>query len=340
METNKIKTLKNKYYKVWSYALFASTIVFIIIAAVYNFTQRTFYFFDHRYDVVLSNSMSGKSEKYADFLKGHDDQIQKMDLVDSKRIYSDTPLNIYDIVLFDEPTFGTDMHRIVDKEIEGDIFNTRLLISEEYQGHKTFSFETVLAQIKSEEPMTYHTLKMVTYSPEPLETDYYNIFVNQAPITPQISSVEVSGGLYKNTIKHTRGTEFPARFALYKKNYKMYDHIESITLEGSKKSYIIDSSYVNASLYDEPYNGRIILNPREKFLIRGDMNENEDGDGWFYREQLYSKVTNIIPKGGYIVRYVTSPFGLVLIVGLILIPIVAKFIYDKKKNKKIEGENK
>ena len=63
--------------------------------------------------------MSKKNEKYKDFLEGHDDQIQRMDVVRSKNVDKNTELNVYDIILFEDKTtsVGTNMHRIVDKRV-------------------------------------------------------------------------------------------------------------------------------------------------------------------------------------------------------------------------------
>lgn len=334
VDINKVKKVKNIYYQVWTYALFISTILFVIIASIYNFSKRTFYFFDHRYDVVLTNSMSAKSERYEEFLHGHDDQIQAFDLVDSIRIKEDTELNVYDIVLFNSPEFGVDMHRIVDKVVEGNIFKINKLSIEQFEGYNTFSLTEVLSSLESLNSISFSNLEMVTYSSRPLEDNYYIFNINRNPsIEVNILTESISDNIYKNIITYDRGTSYPSNFYLYKGNYDFYDHIQSITLSNENTSYKINASEIDKAIKDIDNPNQIIFNAKEKYLIRGDKDESSDGDGWFYKEQLYSKVVNNIPKVGYLVRYISSPYGVILFAGLILIPITAKYIYDKKNKK-------
>ena len=95
--------------------------VFLFLLASYKlvlkFTNNSLYLFGVRSDVVLSDSMSFVSDdkKVQKFLKGHDDRLEKGDLVYSTKVKNDTELNVYDIVIFKNMDNGKDtIHRIVD----------------------------------------------------------------------------------------------------------------------------------------------------------------------------------------------------------------------------------
>lgn len=90
---------------------------FVTYGIVLRINNNDVYLFGYRTDVVLSDSMSYKNSdpKVQEFLKGHDDQFNKGDLIYSVKINTDTPIEVYDVVTFVNPTSGKlTTHRVVE----------------------------------------------------------------------------------------------------------------------------------------------------------------------------------------------------------------------------------
>lgn len=112
----KVKSVKRKTWDVISVILIVLLFGFISLELVQKFRHEPIYWFGYRTDVVLTDSMSEVAPEHADFLAGHDDRIQKNDLVQSKKIDDQTELNLYDIVMVPSSVYGTVVHRIVKVE--------------------------------------------------------------------------------------------------------------------------------------------------------------------------------------------------------------------------------
>ena len=118
MEDNKTKNKKK--VKVVNIILNAICVLIFVFAAyelILKFTNNSIYLFGVRSDVVLTNSMSYKNEdpRIQSFLEGHDDQLQRGDLVFSTKVKKDTELKVYDIVLFiNKDNNKLTIHRIVE----------------------------------------------------------------------------------------------------------------------------------------------------------------------------------------------------------------------------------
>lgn len=116
----KKRSLGRTIWDVLSSIVIAILIVFVGTELILKFSGQTIYWGGMRVDVVLTDSMSVKNEKYAAFLYGHDDQLQPYDLTYCRKIDENTDLQVYDIVIFDSPVFGPTIHRIVEiTEIQG-----------------------------------------------------------------------------------------------------------------------------------------------------------------------------------------------------------------------------
>lgn len=90
--------------------------VFAAYELLVKFTNNSIYLFGVRSDVVLSDSMSYVNEdpRVQSFLEGHNDQLQKGDLVYSTKVTAKTELNVYDIVVFtNKDNNKQTIHRIV-----------------------------------------------------------------------------------------------------------------------------------------------------------------------------------------------------------------------------------
>lgn len=114
---NTEKPKHNKAKKVWniiSWILVILFTAFVGFQLVQKISGQTIYWGGVRVDVVLTDSMSEKHPEYASFLEGHDDQLQPYDLTYCRKVDENTPLAVYDIVIFDSPIYGPTIHRIVD----------------------------------------------------------------------------------------------------------------------------------------------------------------------------------------------------------------------------------
>ncbi|MCR4879664.1 MAG: hypothetical protein K5906_01745 [Bacilli bacterium] len=330
MNLEKIKKVRKILGKILSPLLVVFLFSIVTISLVYKFTNNTFYFFNYRNDVVLSNSMSYKNEEHLEFLNGHDDQIQKGDLVISKKITNSMPLNVYDIVLFKNPSIGTDMHRIVEKDYDGEKFTfTSIKVGEKF-GKTLFYGDQPSFSIKLNTIYSFSKMDAVIYSENPF--DKSELYFNTSAIDSDVTVVSElqEGGYYKNIVSLDKVSPYLTTFSITRKSYIYLSYFESVRLYGGSTECLITSDIITG---EEKQN--YIFHPIEKFMIRGDAAKTEDG--WFYREDIYSKVTNRIPKIGYFISFLSSPYGVIMIVGLAIIPVVYSFFTDKRKGKNNEG---
>ena len=114
---NKPKSKGKKAWDIISMILTALIFIFVAYEVVLKFTNNSIYLFGYRADVVLSGSMEYKNEDpvVQSFLEGHDDQFAKGDLIYSVKIDADTPIDIYDVVMFKNPSTNLlTSHRVVE----------------------------------------------------------------------------------------------------------------------------------------------------------------------------------------------------------------------------------
>ncbi len=112
--------------------------LFVGYEIVIKFTGNSIYLFGYRIDAVESNSMSGVNQDPAvvSFLEGHNDQFSKGDLIYSVKIESNTPVNVYDTVLFINPASKLlTTHRVVAKKVEKGI--TKYQIRADMANHES-----------------------------------------------------------------------------------------------------------------------------------------------------------------------------------------------------------
>ena len=152
-------------------------------------------------------------------------------------------------------------------------------------------------------------------------------------MTPDINSVKESNGLYKTTITYHRNSSSPAKFSITKQSYQYLTYFEYIKLSGGKNEILINNE-VLAEAKEDKYS----FNVNERYLIRGDKANTDDG--WYDKNKLQSKVIKVVPKFGYPVRFLSSPYGTILLVGLMLIPIAYWFFFDKKSKKEANKNEK
>lgn len=326
----KEKTGKGKKVgRILGYLLVGALFVFVAVELVYKLTKKPFYLFNTRYDVVLTDSMSKKNEKYEEFLKDTE-QIQAFDFVVSKRITDKTKLNVLDVVIFNNPDVGTDMHRIVEIDRIGETFELKNLVEEKIGDVTTFKFASPDSCIALEKTYVYTDMEVVVYTREVFDENEYYFNVGASAIEPTITSTQDSNGFYRNVITYHRDSKSPAKFSIAKRNYEYNATFEYVKLSGGKNEILINNDIIKQADED----GKYIFNVSERYLIRGDKANTDDG--WYERKDLQSKVTNVIPKLGYPVRFLSSPWGTIMILGLCLIPIAYWLLFEKKKPEPVE----
>lgn len=312
---------RSKAWKVWNVISWILILLFlftVLIELIFKFTGRDVYLFGTRFDVVLTDSMSVKNKKYEKFLEGKD-QIQAFDLVLSKKVDEKTELNVYDVVLFNNPEIGTDMHRIVNKGIKGDEFAFSNVDVVKYLGQDMVHMNQLSSKLVTS-PMPFENVEIVSYSTSPYLMTY-NIVLNSQAIQPNIVS-KYEDGYYKNTIQFQRLNTVSRKMYLTRNNLGIDSYIQSVsvTLDGGKKY-----SFAAKDLVDN----KIVYNPVEKFEIRGD--KADTSDGWYARSELYSKVYFVAPKVGYGIRFLSSIPGIFLLILLALIILIFSYLWEKLK---------
>ena len=331
MELKKFFSHRKKVSKILGYSLVVFVFAIVAIGMFYKFAKKTFYFFNTRADVVLTDSMSVKNEKYEDFLKGTK-QIQAFDFVISKRITDKTKLKVYDVVIFDNPDIGIDMHRIVEINQVGDNFIFDNISEETINDIKTFKYAAPSSSIVLEDTFSFTDLEIVTYTQNAYDEDEYYFNIGNYPITPIVVSNLDTNGYYKNTISYHRDSAAPTSFSITKKNYECNSYFESIKLSGGKKSITINSETIKQAV-----DGKYAFNISEKYRIRGDKANTDDG--WYEKKQLKAKVVNVIPKVGFVFRFLSTPFGAIMLIGLMFIPISYWTFFKKKLEQGKEGDD-
>lgn len=330
MDIEKVKKVKKIISRVFSASLMILCFSLVAIASIYKLTKNTFYFFNHRFDVVLTSSMATKNEKYIDFLEGHDNQIDKFDFIVSKKVNESTPLDVYDIVLFNNPAIGTDTHRIVDKKYEGDVFFLDYLERDIFFENDVFKSNDLATKIKAEKNVMFNRIDALVYTTDHFDLDEYYFNVDGKQVNLSVEEEYIEKGYYQTRLSYSKDSNRPCKFSITKKSYTFNAYFSYIHLinEETNNDILITPEIITGEK-EQTY----LFNPIELFMIRGDAAPNEDG--WFYRKDIYSKVVNVVPKFGYFSRFISSPYGAIMLLGIGIIPFIFTLLYEKKsKNEK------
>lgn len=329
MKKKKARTGARIVGKVLASILVASLFVFVAVELYYKFTQKTLYVFNRRFDVVLTDSMSKKHEAYEEFLKDTE-QIQAFDFVVSEKVTDKTKLDVFDVVIFNNPDIGTDMHRIVDTEVLGDVFELNNLQEEKIGDLSAFKFISPSSSVISEKAYIYTDFEVVAYTQNEFDRNEYYFNVGPSSVEPTVTSSLEANGYYKNVITYHRDSVSPAKFSITKRSYEYSTYFVSIKLTGGRNDILIN----NDILKEVDEESKYMFNINERYLIRGDKANTDDG--WYERADLQAKVVKVIPKLGYPVRFLSSPWGTIMILGLCLIPIAYWLLFEKKKPEPVE----
>lgn len=288
------------------------------------------YVFGNRFDIVLTGSMSAKNPEYADFLKDCNNQIQPFDLVISKKVSSEKELDVFDIVLFQNPGIGVDMHRIVGKKL---ISSNRLTATNSYY-KKIGNYEGICLQDYTSaivsNSISPDKVTFTTFSTEVTEDSHFNFTILTDSLEVEMSKQYVSEGVITTYYITRKGTT-PGAFAItHAKEYDFSNEIVTnctITLKDGGDSLNLDKENLT-SVGDNLVSS---FNQKYEYEIRGDLSNTSDGT--FKFESIITKVNVAIPKLGYLFSYLSSIWGIIMFVSIGVLIIVYDIISSRVKKK-------
>ena len=327
--------------KVFDILTFVGILLFFLLAltcAILKHSGASFIFGKTRYDVVLTDSMSEKNPKFAEFLEGHDDQYQRFDLVKSKKVNSPEELKVYDVVIYKDPNVGNNMHRIVSIKDNGyDSIDFKYAFKGNKGEYSGVLMNEVVSTIETSN-LSFYDAEFSVFTTDSSNENRYNFNIISTSLVPEITKTEVSGGTLI-TYKLKRETAIPGQLHISHK-FDSFDYskdlIISLKIELSKGSLqmVSDSLVSNESDLHGEYNKRYL------FEIRGD--KSEYSDGFFNFEDIESKVVKRTPKLGHLFRFLESFWGIMMFVllGAILLTYsIVKDVLEKKKKLATSGES-
>ena len=332
MSSNKSKK-KTKPIKKRIYDIVTWVLVFLLfgLSIVLLFSRRAngvTVLFGNRYDVVLSTSMSYKNDAHLDFLEGHDDQIQKMDVVKSKEINKYTELNVYDIVIYKDPYIGTNMHRIVDKRL--DTQDELYLSKVEIKENGNILLNDGLSRIYSNDLLSYKQVQLsIVSNNEEFSDGYYISFDGMAQQT-SYETKKNNDGTYTHILTMQKDSDRPGKLGiLHSKDFDFNsEEIQNITVYSYYGKISVDGN--SFSKNDEDIYC-LYTNQTYSYEIRGDA--AKDSDGWFTIDKIYSKVNRVIPKVGILVRFITSIPGIIMFAAIGVLLLVVDFVLERDKKR-------
>ena len=331
-----MKSVKfKKVFNVLSYIFIGIVFTLSLVGIIIKANGGTLYLFKTRADVVLSGSMASKNEEHLDFLEGHDNQIQKMDLVFSKKVEKDEDIEVYDIVLYKNPILGTTMHRIVGKNVESEeAFYLYRTSFKEFNGVNAIIVPEWLSEIRTSS-MSYTGFDVTIINQED-NVDKYRFTDGYESFAVEVTTTQI-GDYYEHHISK-KGIEPHQRMFLI--NHKVdfdgsNDYIMSVSVDTESSQYVATADKFTL-IEENKY--KYTAHTNYVYDIRGDALKDND-DGRFTVEDIYSKVTFVVPKLGYFVRFITSVYGMILLIGLGFITIGANFILERDKIKQQKQQN-
>lgn len=330
--------MTNRNKRIITNIIFYTVLAIIYIIGIYAVVTKlnggVVYLGNIRFDTILTDSMSERNPETADFLKDTT-QLQVYDMVVSEKINDDTSLNVKDCVIFNSRSLGKSVcHRIVSISEEGIEFTVKSgsLVDEKRAGKQLLSLTpggTIRLGLSD-----FTDVEIICYSPQLYENGYYAVYLpsKQEPEPYEIVTEKIDN-YYKHTITYHR--EFTKTSSNTIRCMNVYEkYIEKVTY----KSYSKGEFIFNATDFvpDESDNYKKYFDSRYLYEIRADKAAASDTDGVYYRKDLTAKVINVLPKLGYVNRFLLSIPGLILIIGLVVIITVASFFLSKGQKKKVK----
>jgi len=328
---------KPKYKFVLSvliYVVAGLLFVLAFIGIVTKLSGNSLPLFGYRLDVVLTDSMSYKNPDYEEFLKGHDNQIQAKDVAITKVGVHESEIDVYDIVLFNNPMLHvTDMHRIVGKTFKDQDEITALKSHiGEINGIKGITFDSVKGGIVSN-VICVKQVTLATYSTIYDERDHFG-FSHQAGFYDATVSREEKDGGYYTYYSVSIDYEYPRTLTIAHKCEYDYSSEVISSCRITTENGVCDLNESTLSVKDDGLFGA--YNQRYYYEIRGDAANTSDGKS-FTINDIIGKVVGTIPKIGYFIRYLSSVWGMVSLIGVGVL-IIAFDIISSRMAKKEEQQ--
>ena len=330
MKVNKKKLALNIVF----YLVLAFIYAVAILALFIKANNGTFYVFNKRVDIVLTDSMSERNANHADYLSDTT-QIKPFDMIVSEGIKEDTEIKEKDCVIFKNPKMNNKVvvHRVIGVYEEGILFKVDNARKETLNNEEVFSLETSEGRVTMES-LDYRSITLTAYS-HVLDSVYFVILEGKNPVATTCETTKISDDLYKHTISYTRESTIPYKTFIssgtehdvYLSNI-VYDSESQGVLTFSGSELTLDAS----NNYQKRFNSYYL------YEIRAD--KSSTADGFFLRENIDAKVTRIIPKLGHVFHFLQSIPGIIMLVGLTIIITLASFFWTKGTPKKVEGEIK
>jgi len=314
-----------------------------IYAVVTKFNGGVVYLGNIRFDTILTDSMSSRNPETEEFLKDTT-QLQVYDVVVSEKINDNTDLKVKDCVIFNSKSLKkTVCHRIVSISEEGIEFTVKAASIEKPSFlDKDLLYLTPGGTIRLG-LSDFTDVEIVAYTDQLYDTGYYAVYLpSKEGEKPKPEPCEVVtekiDNYYKHTITYHREFKQTSSNTIRCLNVDK-KYIEKVTYKTySNKTYVFNATDF---VPDEMNNFKKYFDGRYLYEIRADKAAAADTDGVYRRDQIDAKVINILPKAGYINRFLLSIPGLILIVGLAVIITVASFFLskDQAKKKKLEASS-
>lgn len=329
-EEKKDKSISRKIIYIILYCIVGIIFITTIVAIIGRFTGDSFTLFGNRFDVVLTDSMSSKNENHLDFLEGTR-QIGVNDLVVSHKIDETTELQVKDIVLFNHPKVGTDMHRIVDMRDNGkDEVTVDFVKKVNIDGQDYFQLYD-LGSNAITNYIEYDKVELEVYTSINFD-DNFQFYLGES-FTKNIKTDLVSTNWYKTNITLTKnsGEQTATKFSFGYGKYSDYKNFYLSNIRIYSVNGQINANASNLNLVDgKTLQFSNIFNQRYEYLIRGD--KALTSDGWYTKDKLISKVTSIAPGIGLVFRFLQSLWGIICLLGLVILFIfydLASYLIDK-----------
>lgn len=302
-----------------------------IFSLINRFNNETIYLGNTRVDIVLTDSMSERNEKHADFLEGTT-QIQPFDMVVSKKINEDTELNVKDCVLFKNPKLNNRLvvHRIINITHEGIPFEITKCEKTTFDDIEvTKLIDDGMIKMSS---YNITDVKIEAYSPKEY-SQYFVFYLGKNSYPTQVETTKINEGVYKHIITFSRESSVPFSTTIAPGTDEPL-YVSNITYTSKTKG---DIEYKTQDLVvSEEGSYNTLFADYYMYETRGDKGTTADGS--FERSELIAKVNHVIPKLGHVVHFLQSLPGMIMLMGLTIIITFASYLMansGKKERKKV-----
>ena len=319
------------------YSLIVIMYAFAIASVIVRANGVVLYLFNNRFDIVLSNSMSYRNEMYKDFLEGTS-QFQKDDLLVSSRVDDSTELQLKDVVLFKSEEYEGKLiaHRIVNIIEQGTLFTLNGVEQTEINSSKCIKIKSIDSLITlASSPVTRVEFQYYT------KNDYQLLFemkIGNITYSPFHETQQVGEYYLHNCYFQNSNPEIANVYLYINENTIPYITNVKYVLDSEKEfNFSGDELITTTDYFQKRFDYELL------YETRGDIASISEKD-LLKREAVISRVHTIIPKLGGFVRFITSIYGIVLLIGIGIILTVNSYIVDKllssdKKAKMVTEQN-